>query len=136
MKKFKAAFGLMILLSGAAQAAPDNTFKPYWGWTAQFSATRQQAGQNIFGLSFGGPCHLDEAGDYLGFSVQPSRMKVEGVNSTTGSGSLNGGLGLGFFSPSVSLSFQGGESALRVASGNLSLGFQVADPFSVNLSAG
>jgi hypothetical protein len=127
----------MMILSAPLQAAPPgDTFNPYWDWTAQFSTTRQQAGQNIFGLSFGGTWHLDEAGDYLGFSLQTSRLKVEGVTSTAGSASVNGGLGLGSFSPSLSLSVQGGENALKVLSGNLSLGFQIADPFSVNLSGG
>lgn len=141
MKKFRIAAGLTLLLAGAAHAADErpgsnDAFKPYWGWMTQFSVTRQQAGQNIYSLSFGGTWHLDEAGDFLGFSAQASRLKVEGVVSNSGSASVDGGLGLGFFSPSLSLSVQSGESALRVLSGSLSLGFQIADPFSVNLSAG
>jgi hypothetical protein len=144
MKKRKTAVGLVIgLLWGAAgnlKASPEgeaaDAFKPYWRWQILYSNTRQQAGQNINALSFSGSFYLSQAGDYLSASLDTSNLKIEGANSFTGGLGLSGGLGLGSFTPSLSLSFSAGSSAYRSVSGSLSLGIQLWDPFSISFFGG
>lgn len=114
----------------------DKPFKPSWKKEFCFSHSNQQAGQNTNTLSFTGTYNFNEGGDFLGASLEYSRQKVEGSDTNSGVMGAQGGLGLDFFTPSLSLSYQYGENALKVASGTLSLPFQLWDPFSISLSFG
>ena len=125
--------------SASSPSTPDDSdqhFKPYWENEIGLSSTNQQAGQSTNSLSYTGTQYFDEAGDFLSAEVELSRQKVEGVASSTGALTTEGGLGIGFFSPSLSLGFEGGDSALRQWNGALTLDFQVWDPFSVSLALG
>jgi hypothetical protein len=114
----------------------DQPFKPYWDNEIQFSSANQQAGQSTNSLSYTGTQHYDEVGDFLSGTVETSRQKIEGVFSSTGTLTVEGGLGIGSFSPSLSLGFEGGENALKQFNGNLILDFQITDPFTLSLSLG
>lgn len=114
----------------------DQPFKPYWDNEIQFSSANQQAGQSTNSLSYTGTQHFNEAGDFLSGEVETSRQKIEGTFSTTGTLTVEGGLGIGFFSPALSLGFQGGESALKQINANLVMDFQVIDPLTISLAIG
>ena len=114
----------------------ENPFKPYWENEFELSSANQQAGQSTNSLSYTGTQHFNEAGNFLSAEVELSRQKVEGVVSSTGTLMVEGGLGLGSFSPSLSLGYEGGESALRQFNGNLTLGFQLWDPLALNYTLG
>jgi len=135
-------------LADSPQAAPtvtstaedsteeDQPFKPYWDNEIQFSSANQQAGQSTNSLSYTGTQHFNEAGDFLSGEVETSRQKIEGVFSSTGTLTVEGGLGIGIFSPSLSLGYEGGENALKQFNANLALDFQVVDPLTVSLGFG
>lgn len=111
-------------------------FKPYWDNQLELSSNNQQAGQNTTSLTYTGTQHFDEGGDFLSLEGSLGRQKVEGVGSSTGTLTLNGGLGVGIFTPSLSVGLEGGESALKQFNGNLSLAFQFWEPFALTLSTG
>ncbi len=114
----------------------EKPFKPYWENEFQLGYSRQQAGQNTDTLTYTGTRYLDEAGDFFSGEAEVSRQKVEGVVSSTGTLTAAAGMGLGFFTPSLALGFQGGESALRQINGDLAMGFQLGDPLSLDLTLG
>lgn len=114
----------------------DPPFRPYWENEFQLGYSRQQAGQNTNSLTYTGTQHLDEAGDFFSGEAEVSRQKVEGVVSSTGTLTAAAGMGLGFFTPSLALGFQGGESALRQINGDLAMGFQLWDPLALDLTLG
>jgi hypothetical protein len=133
--------GLSTLAPGSADEEADDSedekpFKPHWGHELEFSHSNQQAGQNTNTLSYTGTFNLTENGDFLSAGLDVSTQKVEGAVSKTGTLTTSGGLGLGFFSPSLTLGFQAGESALKVFSGDLTMNFQILDPFAANLAVG
>ncbi len=122
--------------SNASGDAGDKPFKPYYENELQAGSTNQQGGQSSGFLTYTGTFHLDEGGDSLGFGAEETHQKVEGVGSNVGSLLLNGGLGMGFFSPSLAVNLGGGEKGWHQATGELTLDFQLWDPFSVNLVFG
>jgi hypothetical protein len=111
-------------------------FSIIWEKQFEFSHTTQQAGQNINSLSFTSTFLLSESGSFLSTALETSRLKVEGAESNTGSLTLAGGLGLGFFSQSLSVGFRGGESALQEMTLSLASGFRFSDSFSGSLIFG
>ncbi len=111
-------------------------FKPHWENEIQLSNSNQQAGQVSGTLAYTGTWEFNEAGDFLAGEVSTIRQKLEGAGSSIGTLTASGGLGLGFFSPSLSLGFQGGDGGWKQVNTNLSLGFQIWDPVSWNLSSG
>ncbi len=122
--------------SEKGEESDEKPFKPHWENELGLSSSKQQAGQNVTAVSYTGTHHYDADGTFLSGEVEVSQQKVEGVLSKTGTLNATGGLGLGFFSPSLAIGVQGGESALHLITGDLSLGFQIWDPFSVSLSLG
>jgi len=153
MKKLWAFVSVLLILNAplwgqtpsAPSASPSNQknedsdekpFKPHWENEFGLSASNQQAGQSTSSLSYTGSYHFNESGSFLSGELALSQQKVEGVVSKTGNLTVTGGLGLGSFSPSLAVGFQGGESALKVFSGDLSLGIQLWDPFAISLSIG
>jgi len=114
----------------------DKPFKPSWDNEVGFSHTSQQAGQNTNNLTYTGTYHFDEGGSFLSGEASVSTQKVGGVASKTGTLTASGGVGIGIFTPSLSLGIQGGESALKQADGNLTLAFQLWEPFAVSLGVG
>lgn len=142
----KIVFLLLVMLLGIlapawAASTPsddesDQPFKPYWENEIELGSANQQAGQSTNTLSYTGTQYFDEAGDFLSAEAELSRQKVEGVVSNTGTLTVEGGLGIGFFSPSLSLGYEGGENAWRQFDGNLALGFQLWDPLDLNYTLG
>ena len=122
--------------SQKGEESDEKPFKPHWENELGLSSSKQQAGQNVTSISYTGSHHYDADGTFLSGEVEVSQQKVEGVLAKTGTLNATGGLGLGFFSPSMAIGLQGGESALHLITGDLSLGFQIWDPLSVVLSLG
>ena len=118
------------------EESEDQPFKPHWENEIQLSNSNQQAGQVSGTLAYTGTWEFNEAGDFLSGEVSTIRQKLEGTGSSIGTFTASGGLGLGFFSPSLSLGVQTGDGAWKQANTNLSLGFQIWDPVSWNLSSG
>ena len=122
--------------SEKGEDSDEKPFKPHWENELGLSSSKQQAGQNVTSISYTGSHHYDADGTFLSGEVEVSQQKVEGVLAKTGTLNVIGGVGLGFFSPSLAIGLQGGESALHLITGDISLGFQIWDPFSVVLSLG
>jgi hypothetical protein len=114
----------------------EKPFKPNWENEFQLGYSSQQAGQVTSSLAYTGTQHVNEAGDFYSIEGELSRQKVEGAGANTGTLTAEGGLGWGSFTPSFSIGYQYGESALRQINGNLTLGFQIEDPLSVNFTLG
>ncbi|HJT23848.1 MAG TPA: hypothetical protein VJ873_04690 [bacterium] len=140
-----AVIAMVFLMAGAwvpawsASTAGDDSdtpFKPYWENEIGLSSSNQQAGQSTNTLSYTGTQHFNEGGDFLSGEVELSKQKVEGVVSNTGTLTTEGGLGMGFFSPSLSLGYEAGENALRQFEGTLTLGFQLWDPLALAYTLG
>ena len=138
----RVGLGLILLLASypvfAAESDDpgDKPFKPHWGNEIGFSHTNQQAGQNTNNLNYTGTYHLDESGSFVSGEVSVSTQRVAGAVAKTGTLTFSGGTAFGIFSPSLSVGFEGGESALKQLNAGLNLGFQVADPFSISLGVG
>jgi hypothetical protein len=111
-------------------------FKPYWENEITLGFSNQQAGQNTSSFGYTGTLMFTEEGNFISVGFGGSRQKIEGAFSSTGSLTLDGGLALGVFSPSLSLGVTGGESALHQFNGNLILNFHFWDPVSLSLSFG
>jgi len=126
--------------SASAPSSPaddeDMPFKPYWENEIGLGTANQQGGQSTNTLSYTGTQHFTEGGNFLSAEVALSKQKVEGVFSNTGTLTTEGGLGLGFFSPSLSLGYEVGDSVWRQGDANLTLGFQLWDPLALNLTLG
>ncbi len=111
-------------------------FKPYWENEFGLSSTNQQAGQSTNALSYTGTQHFTEDGDFASGELQLERQKVEGAASGIGVLTFEGGLGLGFFSPALSIGGEWGQNAWHQLDGNLTLGFQLWDPLALNYTLG
>lgn len=128
--------GTTTITAEKADDMQEEPFKTIWEKEFEFSHVSQQAGQNINSLSFTSTFILSESMNFVSAAIAGSRMKVEGVDSNTGTLTLGGGLGLGFFSPSLLFGFEGGENELHEVSSTLSSIFKFTDSFSANLSLG
>ncbi|HEY5039334.1 MAG TPA: hypothetical protein VIJ93_09710 [bacterium] len=118
----------------------DKPFVPHWSWQAGINYGGQPsqggAGQLNKELTFSGTDNLTQAGHFCSFGLIAGQQKVEGATSTYGALSVDGGLGLGFFMPSLSIATQHGASELHNTTATLTLGFQVLDPLTVSLILG
>jgi len=135
--------GLMLVLSGSLSILPgslladdEKPFRSFWENEFRLGNSNQQGGQAVQSFGYTGTYEMSEDGDFLSADLSGTRQKVEGVFSKTGSLTLGGGLGLGAFSPSLNVGYESGESALRQFDLSFGLGFQVSEPFSLNLSLG
>jgi hypothetical protein len=140
--------GFMLLLASLpsswalAQTPPppsdmDFAFKPHWefqiGLTSSGTPGDQGGGGTASDLTFTATDNFNEAGDFISFEGMGGRQKLEGGFAKYGDLSVAGGLGLGFFSPSLSLTAQTGDSALLSTTAGLNLGFQIFDDICVGL---
>jgi hypothetical protein len=122
--------------TSAGEDESEKPFKPYWENEFELSSSNQQAGQSTNSLSYTGTQHFDEGGNFFSLEAETLHQKVEGVGSSIGGLTFEGGLGLGFFAPSLAVGFQGGDNAWRQLNGTLTLGFQLWDPLSLDLVGG
>ena len=141
--------GFILLLSGWALAASplypsgeEDAFKPHWdfqlGLTSSGTPGDKGGGGSSSDLSFTATDNFNKSGDFISFEGMGGRQKLEGSFAKYGDLSVSGGLGLGFFLPSLSLAAQNGDSALLSTTANLSLGFQIFDDigFAVLMNGG
>lgn len=116
-------------------------FKPYWGFMIGLNSSGtpgdQGGGQNANDISFTVTREFSEAGDFLSAGLMGGSQKVSGSFVKYGSLSLDGGLSLGIFTPSLSMTAQTGENTFALSSG-LNLGFQIFNDinFGVNFTGG
>lgn len=133
-------FGILLMATwahaGPASTSSDGEKSGYWENELELSSSNQQAGQSTNSLSYTGIQYFNEAGDFTSGEIQLERQKVEGTVSEIGVLTLEGGLGMGFFSPSLSIGGEWGENAWHQLDGNLTLDFQFWDPLALDLSLG
>ncbi len=111
-------------------------FKPYWENEFQLSYASQQAGQLTTSLCYTGTQHFTEGGNFLSAEGVVQGQKIEGQRSNVDILSLEGGLGIDFFTPSLSLGFELGDNDWRQVDSTLTLVFQVLDPLTLTYSLG
>ncbi len=115
----------------------EEPFKPDWtgdvGYTFSIQPSSLGQGQYSQELSLSGNYSFTEGGHYVSFKAGGGQQVLEGVNTSFGAFSLGGGLGFGFFLPSLDISFQQGAQALNSLDGTLTLTFQFFKPLSLGL---
>ena len=113
-------------------------FKPHWGFELGLNSSGTPGDNGGGGaandLSFTATRELSDSGSFFSLSAMGGSQKVEGYTAKYGSLSANGGLGLGFFQPSLSLSAQTGEESLFATTAGLNLGFQIFDDISIGVN--
>jgi hypothetical protein len=122
----------------------DKPFAPHWTGQLGLNYSNQPGQQAIAGvtgqvtkdLTLTGTYNLAESGHFVSLGITGGQQKVEGADTNYGSFTLDGGLGLGIFFPSLSIVVQQGASALNSISSTLNLNFQVFDPLIVGLTLG
>jgi hypothetical protein len=114
----------------------DQPFKPYWENEFQLSYASQQAGQLTTSLCYTGTHHFTEGGNFLSLEGVIQAQKIEGVRSNVDILTLEGGLGIGSFTPSLSLGYELGQNDWQQMDSTLTLGFQVMDPLTINYTLG
>lgn len=114
----------------------DGPTGPHWENEITLGSMNQQGGQALQIFGYTGSYFFSDNGDFLSAELSGTRQKIEGVFSKTGGLSLSGGLGLGAFSPSLSLGFELGESALRQFNLGLALVLQLNDSLGLSLTLG
>ncbi len=113
-------------------------FRP--NWTAQLEISRSSQpsqtgqGQVQTELDFTGTDHLTEGGDYFSPSGGVGSQKVEKVATGYGKVSVEGGLGIGFFQPSLNVQLERGQTALNSNTLTANLNFQVLEPLTIGMS--
>lgn len=132
---------LLLLLGGlalpcGARDLLDETdpFDPFWSFRCVLTHSTQDGGQVSNDLAFTATRNLSEAGHFVLGGLNAGRKKLEGHSTPYGSLTMGGGLGVGIFTPSLTLTFGGGDRSYRYFEGSLGLDFQVADPLSVSLT--
>jgi hypothetical protein len=118
----------------------DKPFVPHWSGQLEFSRSSQPAtqgaGQTQTDLGFTATDNFDESGTSLSLGASGGSQKVEGSQSGYGSLSVGGALGIGVFTPSLTLETQYGQNQLKTYSSTLDLDFQVGDPLTLGLVLG
>ncbi len=115
----------------------EKPFVPHW--TGQlglaYSSQPSQLGQGQItrDLTFTGTYEITESGHFFSLGLTGGQQKVEGADTNYGGMALNGGLGLGFFLPSLSLAMQVGSAALNSIDSTLTLNFQIFEPLTAGL---
>ncbi len=118
---------------------PEKPFKAHWTGAIDISYSNQPStqggGQIQRQLGFTGTDLFTEEGTtYLSLGVVAGRQIVEGTDTNYGQFIAGGGLGFGFFQPSLELQWQAGESGLDSKDSTLTLNFQLWDPFTIGLT--
>lgn len=109
-------------------------------WTGQLGLTRSSQpsqtgqGQVQTELDLTGTDHLAESGHYFSVGGGAGRQKQEGSSPAYGKATLEGGLGLGIFLPSLNLQMERGQTALNSNTLTANLNFQVLEPLTVGMS--
>ncbi|HTA77405.1 MAG TPA: hypothetical protein VK791_09635 [bacterium] len=115
-----------------------NAFKPNWSGNMEASYANQNTqggqGQITEQVLLTGDYHLTEGGHYLSFALGGGQQMLEGVPTDLGTFSVGGGLGLGFFQPSLDTQVQEGAQALISITSTLTLEFQVLKPVALSLT--
>ncbi|HXL74109.1 MAG TPA: hypothetical protein VN963_10855 [bacterium] len=113
-------------------------FKPNWtaqlGLTSSGQPSQTGQGQVTNELDFMGTDHLTEGGNYFSIGGGLGSQKVEGAQTGYLKGTLEGGLGLGFFQPSLEFQLERGRTALNSNELTANLMFQVFDPLTLGMS--
>lgn len=126
--------------SGEKDAGDEKAFTPHWtgqlGLNYSTQPTQQGQGQETKELSLTGTYNLTESGHYFSLGITAGQQLLEGTNTNYGEVTGEGGLGLGFFLPSLSFSVQQGASALNSYSSTLDLNFQILDSLTAGLTGG
>ncbi|SRR5579871_6126335 len=113
----------------------EKPFVPHW--TGQLALnystqpTQQGQGQQSKELGLTGTYDITESGHYFSVGITAGQQLVEGLNTNYGQVTGEGGLGLGFFQPSLSFAMQQGASALNSYTATLNLNFQLLDSLTV-----
>ncbi len=125
------------LKSNAQDDEGSKPFKPHWSFMIGLNSSGtpgdKGGGQNANDLSFTVTRDLSESGDFISLGLMGGQQKVEGSQAKYGSLMMDGGVALGIFSPSLSLTVQTGESSFST-SGGLNLGFQFFNDISLGLN--
>lgn len=110
-------------------------FVPHWtgqtGITYSTQNTQQGQGQIQKEASFTGTYNFTESGHYLSLGLTGGQESLEGNTSNYGEITLEGGLGLGVFLPSLQFTTQQGALALNSNTLTLTLYFQLWDPLQI-----
>jgi len=116
----------------------DAMFKPKWtaqlGLTSSGQPSQTGQGQITNELDFTDTDHLTEGGHYWAVGAGLGSQKVEGVQTKYGKATVEGGLGLDSFQPSMTLQLERGQTALNSNSLTTALNFQIFDPLTVGAS--
>jgi hypothetical protein len=116
----------------------DAMFHPHWtaqlGLTSAGQPSQTGQGQITNELDFTGTDHLTEGGHYWAVGAGLGSQKVEGSQTGYTKATLEGGLGLGFFLPSLEFMYQKGQTALSSPALTATLNFQVFDPLTLGMS--
>ena len=115
----------------------DFAFKPHWEFQLDLTSSGtpgdKGGGGSASDLAFTATENFNETGNFISFEGMGGRQKLEGGFAKYGDLSVTGGLGLGFFVPSLSLTAQTGDAALFSTTAGLNLGFQIFDDICVGL---
>jgi len=126
--------------SASSDDEGDKPFVPHWSGQLELSRSAQPSpqggGQTTTDLGVTGTYNMDKEGNFIQVGAVGGSQKVEGSQSAYGSLSLEGGLGLGIFSPSLVLEGQYGQAQLKTTSAALNLDFLVSDPLTLGFSLG
>jgi hypothetical protein len=109
-------------------------FKPNWTGQAAYTFSSQDTlGQGEINqeISLTGTYNFTESGHYFSVVSGGGQEMLEGSPTSYGTFSGEGGLGLGFFKPSLNITFQQGAQALNSYDATLSLNFQLCKELEV-----
>jgi tetratricopeptide (TPR) repeat protein len=110
-------------------------------WTGALAATYSNQPSSLGGgqvqreIGFTGTYLMNETGTTnASIGVVAGRQIEEGADNTYAQLNLGGGIGFGFFQPSLQLQWQAGQAGLDAKNATLDLNFQLWGPFTIGLS--
>jgi hypothetical protein len=113
-------------------------FTPNWTGNVGFTYTNQPSqagpGEITEQLLLTGDYYLTQSGHYFSVAVGGGQQQLEGIPTSMGTFTVGGGLGFGFFQPSLETEFQQGAQALISVTSTLTLDFQLWKPFGVEMT--
>ncbi len=109
------------------------SFAPSWTGEVGYSFSTEPSstgkGQVTQEITLTGTYNFTKGGNYLSLAAGGGQEVLEGLPSSYGTFSGEGGLGLGIFLPTLEIAFQQGPQASNSIDGTLTLNFQLAKPF-------